>query len=56
MPLSRPRTIVYTVLAALLAMLALRDGAPKRAGNPDQIELSAARRMPTTASAEDAIY
>jgi len=56
MSLPRPRTIVYSVLAALLAMLALWDGAPRRAGNPDEIEISAARRILPTASAEDAIY
>jgi hypothetical protein len=48
--------MVYAVLAALLAMLTLWDGASQRAGNPDEIEISAARRILPTASAEDAIY
>ena len=56
MSLPRPRTTIYAVLAALLAMLALWDGAPKRAGNPDEVEISSARRIPSTASVEDAIY
>jgi predicted small integral membrane protein len=56
MSFPRPRTIIYTVLAALLAMLAVWEGIPKPAGNPDEFEISAARRIPHTASAEDAIY
>ena len=56
MSFPRPRTVVYAVLAILLALEALWDAAPKAAGPSDDVEISAARRMPHTASVEDAIY
>jgi len=56
MQLLRPRTIVYAVLAVLLTLEALWGAAPKPADPSDDVEISAARRIPQTASVEDAIY
>ena len=56
MSLPRPKTVIYALLALLLVAQALWDGAPKRAGRADEFEISAARRLPQTVSADDAIY
>ena len=47
---------MYAVLAVLLAIEALWDGAPKNASHTDEVEISAARRFPQTVSADDVIY
>ena len=56
MPLPRPKTVIYAVLAVLLAVEALWDRAPSRIGATDAVEISAARRVPQTVSADDVIY
>ena len=56
MSLPRPRTMIYALIALLLAIEALWDNAPKRTGYSDEVEISAARRFPQTVSADDVIY
>ena len=56
MSFPRPKTVIYALLALLLAIEALWDAAPKRAGTTDEVEISAARRFPQTVSADDVIY
>jgi hypothetical protein len=56
MSFPRPKTVIYAVLALLLAIEVLWDSAPKRAGLTDEVEISAARRFPQTVSADDVIY
>ena len=56
MSLPRAKTVIYAVLAVLLAIEALWDHAPKRANDTDEVQISAARRLPRTVSADDVIY
>ena len=56
MPFPRPRTVIYALLALLLAVQALWDGKPTRAGDTNEVEISAARRLPQTVSADDVLY
>ena len=56
MSLPRAKTVIYAVLAVLLALEAFWDRAPNRAGATDEVEISAARRVPQTVSADDVIY
>jgi hypothetical protein len=56
MSFPRPRTVIYAVLALLLAIEALWGSASKRTGATNEVEISAARRFPQTVSADDVIY
>jgi hypothetical protein len=49
------RATVYALLAALLIAQALQDGSGKST-SADDVEISAARRLPPTPTAEDALY
>ena len=56
MSFPRPRTVIYALLAVLLAVQAMWDGTPTRVGATDEVEISAARRLPQTVSADDVFY
>jgi hypothetical protein len=53
--LRRARTAIYVLTAALLLAQAFWESSGTRSSD-DDVEISAARRMPRTATVEDAIY